>query len=341
MAVLRTLLALMLMLGAGAADLASGAVIQPFAGEEEAGFPMVQADDFSVMTYNIHGMPWPIADDRSADLIAIGARMRQLHWLGKAPRVALIQEAFTAKAKAIAHASGYRYAAFGPGDDGSVAVALPPGVSDATLRSDASWAKGEGVGKWEDGGLMILSDYPIVRVRRMAYSADACAGYDCLAAKGAILAELALPDGRRVEIVNTHLNSRHASGVSTDRANRAWLVQVGELREFIGKHRNRALPLIVGGDLNVGHDLVRQLGLADMTAGLDRNGIDALHTLHDHGVAMGTDANGTLAHGKDWELVLGGTGSSLKPRAAWVPFGSRHGAPLSDHLGYAVSYTAG
>ena len=292
--------------------------------------------NLSVMTYNVHGLPWPIASGRSAALAAIGQRLRELRSRGAAPRVAVIQEAFTSQAKAIAYTSGYRYVSFGTGESASFRSGLPQGGSDA-LGVDRIWSKGEGLGKWEDSGLMILSDYPIVRVRRMAYSTDACAGWDCLAAKGAMLAELAVPGGN-VEIATTHMNSRHASGVSDDRSNRAWLVQASELAHFIAANRHAALPLVLSGDLNVGSDLVRQLGLADMVAALDTRACDGLRGLRASGFALDRDASYALNHARDWQLALGGKTTRLAPSAAWVPFGSDAGAPLSDHFGYAIRY---
>lgn len=336
MARVRKLHLLALVLAAGAA--ASSTVSATSDRSAIAASPPLSGN-LSVMTYNVHGLPWPIASGRPEALAAIGRRLRELHSRGAAPRVAVIQEAFTSQAKAIAYTSGYRYVAFGPGESANTRSRLPQDGSDA-LGAGRIWWRGEGVGKWEDSGLMILSDYPIVRVRRMAYSADACAGFDCLAAKGAMLAELVVPGGN-VEIGTTHMNSRHASGVSDDRSNHAWLVQASELEQFIAARRNSALPLMLSGDLNVGSDIVRQLGLADMIAAMDSRACDGLRELRASGFALGRDATFALDHAKDWELAVGGKSGRLTPSAAWVPFGSDADAPLSDHFGYAVSYRRG
>lgn len=292
--------------------------------------------NLSIMTYNVHGLPWPIASGRSEALASIGRRLRALHFRGTAPHVAVIQEAFTSQAKAIAYTSGYRYVVFGPRESADTRSRLPQDGSDGP-GADRLWSRGEGLGKWEDSGLMILSDYPIVRVRRMAYSADACAGWDCLAAKGAMLAELVIPEGN-VEIATTHMNSRHASGVSDDRSNRAWILQASELAEFVTENRDAALPLVLSGDLNVGSDLIRQLGLADMVAALDNRACDGLRELRATGFGLDRDASYALNHARDWELAFGGRTARLAPSAAWVPFGSEAGAPLSDHFGYAIRY---
>lgn len=294
--------------------------------------------ELQVLTYNVHGLPWPVVSSRSAQLAAIGQRLAALHRVGRAPQVAVLQEAFTADARAIARASGYRYAAYGPGDDGAFAAPLPPGAQPTALDRGAHWWKGEGVGKWEDSGLILLSDYPIQNIRRMTYSSQACAGYDCLAAKGAMLARLRLPNGKAVDVATTHLNSRKASGVEFDRANRAWLVQTEELRAFIAAHRDPSVPLVLGGDFNVGHDLVRELGMADLAGSLGRSTGDGLRDLARAGIALPHDAAVELAHAKDWQLTLNASAVLLAPQSAWVPFGAAPGGSLSDHYGYVVRY---
>ena len=40
----------------------------------------------SVMTYNVHGVPWPVADDRSAALSAIAAQLRSMRAAGRPNR---------------------------------------------------------------------------------------------------------------------------------------------------------------------------------------------------------------------------------------------------------------
>lgn len=297
--------------------------------------------DVSMLTYNVHGLPWPIAPRRTAALAAIGRHLLDLHRQGKAPRVAVLQEAFTAEAKAIARTSGYRYAAFGRDKAGRYPAPLPAGVTAASLDAGAHWWKGEGVGKWTGSGLVILSDYPIVDVRQLTYSASACAGYDCLAAKGAMLATLKLPAGALLEIATTHLNSRHATGVDDERANRGWMVQIAELRDFIASRRNAALPLLLGGDLNVGGDIVRRLGLADFAAALGGGARDGMQVLKAGGASLDQDTVRAVEHGKDWELILDGAAGKLTPERAWTPFGANGGAPLSDHLGFALAYAVG
>ena len=332
---LKIALAMTTALLAGFAGYAGRAADVPSAGPLQAPPVAHIGTELQVLTYNVHGLPWPVVSLRAPQLAAIGQRLAALHRLGRAPQVAVIQEAFTADARAIARQSGYRYAAYGPGED--AAQLLQDAQSDV-LERGAHWWKGEGVGKWVGSGLILLSDYPITRVHRLSYSSQACAGFDCLAAKGALLARLTLPGGRAVDVATTHLNSRRASGVAYDRANRAWLVQTEQLRAFIAAHRDPGVPLVLGGDFNVGHDLVREQGMANFARRLGRSTSDGLRDLARAGFALPHDAAVEMAHAKDWQLTLNAPRVRLAAQSAWVPFGPAQRTELSDHYGYVVRY---
>jgi hypothetical protein len=126
--------------------------------------------------------------------------------------------------------------------------------------------------------------------------------------------------------------------VDPNRANRAWLIQTEELRAFIAAHRDPGVPLVLGGDFNVGHDLVRELGMADLAGSLGRSTSDGLRELARTGIALPRDAAVEMAHAKDWQLTLNTPAVRLAPQSAWVPFGAAPGGSLSDHYGYVVRY---
>jgi endonuclease/exonuclease/phosphatase family metal-dependent hydrolase len=112
--------------------------------------------------------------------------------------------------------------------------------------------KGEGWGKWGSSGLWVLSDHPINWVKSHAY--HYCAGLDCLANKGVMLVSLDVPGlPTPVEIADTHLNSKGASGVPRNRNRTAHHLQAAELGQFMETDRTPGAPLIVGGDFNVMH----------------------------------------------------------------------------------------
>jgi hypothetical protein len=247
----------------------------------------------SIMAYNIEGLPWPLAAGRPQAFAAIEQRLRQLRSLGQQPQVLVLEEAFTPSARSIGRDSGYR----------SVAVAGSPTPFGS--------------------GLEIASDLPIVDVKRFTYRA--CAGFDCVAAKGAMLATIRLPKGIRIQIAATHLNSHRASGSDDSDANRAYFAQIDALSRFIAENRDSKLPLLVVGDFNT-YPLVRREYLMRKSRTwktqdtLDRLGVDVLK-------------------GKDRQFFASGGSAALTPVRITVPFGrDMDGTMLSNHVGYVVHY---
>lgn len=294
------------------------------------------------MSYNVEGLPPPARFGRAASLARIGHRLADLRHEGRQPNVVLLQEAFAAPAKGIAGQGGYRYVADGP-SAAATNLAPPPPDSLEFVRG-ASHLAGEDDGKWADSGLRILSDYPIVKIRRMAFPAWACAGYDCLANKGVLIAWIAVPGSRRpVAFIDTHLNSRAASGVAKSRADRAYAYQVSVLRRFVDANVGDDSPAILGGDFNSGKAAVRWANLKGGVLARGRNSlIDAFGRRGVIPAMDRSDARAILKRAKDWLYYRGGGSQALALTTFTVPFGARHGrAMLSDHMGYEVRYRFG
>ena len=298
--------------------------------------------ELSVMTYNIHGLPWPIAWGRPAQLARIAATLRDMRHAGRNPHIVVLQEAFTQDAQSIGRAAGYRYIAQGPSADmAGVAVPARTGIP---LADGRSWLKGEDMGKYVGSGLQILSDYPITGVRRMAYPALACAGYDCLANKGALMASIQLPDRPdQIDIVTTHLNSRRASEVSDDRSFEAYRLQIACLSAFIRQAHNPAHALIVAGDFNVGKAADRRnilMGAAEKRWVANGDIVrDAYDAASRGGIRLSPDAAFSQHRAKDWEFYAGGKATDISLIKIDVPFGhAADGSMLSDHVGYAALF---
>jgi len=204
--------------------------------------------ELSVLTYNVRGLPWPLAEGRDKALKAIGAELATMRRKGLQPDVVLIQEGFRGEVRDLVEASGYRYWARGPSR-----FERPSGAGVVNGRRWASIrypSLGEGWGKFTGSGLHVLSDAPITDVKDTPYIY--CAGLDCLANKGVMMVRLALPGApSQIDIVNTHLNSRRAAKVPIARSLRAHNLQTEELMTFINAHRDVDRPLLVGGDFNV------------------------------------------------------------------------------------------
>lgn len=186
----------------------------------------------------------------------IAEQLRNLRERTGAPRIVALQEAFGSAQKAIGVEAGFRYAAFGPSED-TTSPEHPNLVERAYLAS-ASVMHGETEGVWEDSGLAIFSDFPIAWTRRIAFPRFACAGYDCLANKGILAVALRLPDSSvPLVLVDTHLNSRTASGVADGRSLAAYTRQVDLVRGTIDRLSAGGLPVVFAGDFNVGNVAAR------------------------------------------------------------------------------------
>ncbi|WP_243652481.1 endonuclease/exonuclease/phosphatase family protein [Novosphingobium sp. PhB165] len=293
----------------------------------------------TVMTYNVEGLPFPVAFGRASELAKIGGRLADLRRHGRQPHVVALQEAFIPEAKAIAAEAGYRYVATGPQQ--AEASNLPAGSqTDPSLTAlirQTSRSKGEADGKWVDSGLVIMSDYPIVATRRMAYPKDICAGYDCLAAKGVLLAWIRVPgQDQPIAIADTHLNSRAASGVPIARANAAYRAQLAQARAFIGANVPSQTSLVFAGDFNVGHDPMR-VAAADAAMG---SALGTTEASRQFAGAPNADLAAVVKRAKDKQYFRPGSGQVLHFTGAHVPFGKTNGGDtLSDHFGYVVTYS--
>lgn len=300
--------------------------------------------EISVMTYNVKGGPWPVAWNRSADLYAIGERLQRLRAQGRNPQVVLLQEAFSDDARAIARHAGYRYIAAGPSAADRNPVA--PSRTDAAFVAQGTWWLGEGSTRVLDSGLLILSDYPLENVRRVVFPAYACAGLDCMANKGAVLATVRLPgSGSEVDVLDTHLNSRRRSLVGDARSLKAYGRQVQILSAFIANSRDRANPLIAGGDFNVGKASARGsllwASLREWNFGSAVS--EALHAVvgarRRAGAQLDANTQAVIRRNTDFLFFASGSNGSIAPSDLAVPFGrERSGRMLSDHPGYSAVF---
>jgi endonuclease/exonuclease/phosphatase family metal-dependent hydrolase len=299
----------------------------------------VPARQISIMSYNVHGLPWPFTHGRPRALREIGARLAAMRTEGNQPHLVLLQEAFSRDAKAIAREAGYPYAATGPGR-GERWRARPDAGEVQFIRADNK-LKGEGDGTFEDSGLLVLSDYPILDIKRAPYLRFACAGYDCLANKGMLLVRVAAPGATEpLTVVDTHMNSRGASGVPPQRSDVAYALQAEELRDFVSANVPANAPAIVAGDFNIKRDAYRRAMITG-GSGVLSGAQDAIRTaLSGSGALDDKAAVETIANrGADWLFARGGAGTKLTLEKVSVPFGKEpNGKSLSDHYGYVAYY---
>ncbi|WP_156842136.1 endonuclease/exonuclease/phosphatase family protein [Novosphingobium aquimarinum] len=292
------------------------------------------AGSLSVMSYNIKGLPWPVAIGREAAIAAMGQRLAAMRSSGAQPHVVLLQEAFGDSANVLGETAGYKYVITGPqsswSDDSE-----PLG---RTFAEGAEWVKGEVSGSLINSGLAILSDYPVVRSERYAFPEGACAGYDCLAAKGVVVAWIDVPGADEpIAVINTHLNSRRSTHVATQRADSAYFWQVGAVRKLLSNVLPSGTPAIFGGDFNTGQSPARRVAVSQPL--IDGTPVDGLKILlTDGGVAVGSrsEAQRIVERNKDKIIFRNGARVALRAERAWVPFPVTSEEPLSDHAGFVI-----
>ena len=301
----------------------------------------------SVMTYNIEGLPWPIRAGRAGAAGRIAAQLRAMRAEGTQPHVVALQEAFGHAQHRIGQEAGYPYVAFGPDRHARNDEAADP--ADRAFAAGAHRLKGENDGKWAGSGLAILSDYPILSVAREPFPASACAGLDCLANKGVMIATVAVPGlSRPVAVVATHMNSKEASGVAPSRFNQAFDRQVETVGRFLSDNLDPTLPFVFAGDTNIGRSPRRAAAFRTMLASLPRAadaGVvrTALATCLEPEAGCALDqareVRRSFALGKDLEVYGPGVAAGLTPVAVSAPFGhDARGHMLSDHIGYTALY---
>jgi endonuclease/exonuclease/phosphatase family metal-dependent hydrolase len=104
-------------------------------------------------------------------------------------------------------------------------------------------------GTFMGGGLAFLSRFPLdARFTRLPRGA----GPDGFARKGFAVADVRLPSGREVHVINTHLQADDPS-VTLDECRAARAAQLEGLASAIDGYRASGAPLVVCGDFNVVH----------------------------------------------------------------------------------------
>ncbi len=287
--------------------------------------------ELTVLTYNIRGLPWPVAKGRRQALREIGRELARMRAEGHAPDIVLIQEGFEDVGELV-RLSGYRYSASGP-QRGDRPAEVVPSRGFARTRYLSS---GEGWGKFTGSGLHVLSDHPLTEVMTDAFRY--CAGFDCLASKGVMMVRVDVPGvPGGLDVVNTHMNSRRAAKVPFSRSRQAHHLQVEELRAFIARNRNPGAPLIVGGDFNVKDDPERYYYKAAaqpfkvVSEYCQDRGAGCQVTRH-------ADHPQPWLASQDLQAFAAAGRVTVRPTRVETVFDGKSGPVLSDHEGVLVRY---
>lgn len=251
--------------------------------------PWEQGARLRVVTWNIHDMI-VLTKQRSARMDRIGAMLAELQ-----PDVVCLQEGFVR------------------GDVGRIADVLAE-IGLTEVRDYPSMAVGS--------GLWILSRFPIDEAYFHAYSRNGAwhkfSQGDWWAGKGVALARLTLPDGRLLDVYNTHLIASYGIGDGSNHEDRA--VQAEELVHFVLGATPPSIPALLLGDLNSGPGGASYDAIA--------NGLDAAALMNsgrwlDHILGVREGAPYTM------------TVTELVPLSGWIEHADGR-EPLSDHTGYLI-----
>lgn len=294
-----------------------------------------------VLAYNIEGLPWPARSGRRPYLRETGERLKAMRANGNGPDVVLLQEAFMDATMELINTAGYRNVVAGPDRTDKVVEIINERTAEYN-KGLYRW-KGEGWGKLYHSGLYILSQYPIQK--RYSHAFRFCAGWDCLANKGIVAAEVRVPGlPTPLLIANTHMQAAGSAGVPIERTTRAHMLQVDEAKAFLKKLPRKNMPLIFGGDFNIRNKNDRVLH------GLRTIKVKEPHMLVRHyctdivltcDVAMKLEAyEDPWRYTQDLQGFIRGPNIDVRPiRMETVFDGSDENNPvLSNHDGYMVTY---
>ena len=288
----------------------------------------------SVLTYNIEGLAWPARTGRSPALHAIGEQFAALRQSGAAPDVVMVQEMFSGPAKAAVAATGYPAIVSDPRRS---TASQPTGL--APLPGKARLKRGELGLRFMGSGLAIASRYPIIDSDLRAYGKRSCAGFDCLANKGILLARISIPGvPTPVDLYDTHLNARRASRAPAERNLAAHDRQTAEAAEFMAQTSRAGHPIIFGGDFNMRRSPERwdnfsryhALRLVHQACMARGSGCD---------VKMSWDGDAPWMDTQDLQFFAGGDRVDVSPIRVEAMFDGSPASPkLSDHDGFLVTY---
>jgi len=311
----------------------------------------------SVLDYNIAGLPFPIACkkksrmtdaqgkripiacNRATGARAIGDALADLRARGLAPDVVLLQEAFIPASAEVPKRGGYPNWVNGPGPK-DTGPRHSERASESFINERNFW-KGEKWGKRQPSGLLIASNFLIAEHFNFPFYEWECAGFDCLANKGVMLARLRIPGmPGLLEVATTHYNAKGASGVSLERANEAHGLQVDATQEFMSSTSNLEFPMIWGGDFNMRHSDERLNYFVDQS-GTGLNEVSSWCIENRETCKMRINTKGDEPWRVTQDLMGWGPGKhvNVEPVSIEEIFDETvDGKMLSDHNGFLVVY---
>jgi endonuclease/exonuclease/phosphatase family metal-dependent hydrolase len=296
----------------------------------------VHSIELTVLTYNVAGLPFPARGDTRRGMKSI-ERAWDNEFAEEPPDVTLLQEAFVPSATRLASRVGYRNVLRGPR---RLDKPNPrPESAAKEFRQQRRLIKGERWFTLMGSGLVAATDLAVVRKVSQPFGRHSCAGYDCLANKGVMLIEIDIPGmPEPLFVLNTHLNSRRASGVKDERSLYAYRRQVMEIMELLDREWGGRGPLVWAGDLNARGNLDRFTYQEERLPGELAHRYCADNP-HHCAVRISWDNDEPWLDTQDLQGFLDGQWVWIKPVAITARFDEPvDGRMLSDHDGLEVRW---
>lgn len=260
-----------------------------------------------ILSYNVKGLPSIINSYDKGRFKVIGEMLAERRRKGTAPQIVMLQEAFIKPTLAIQKISGYPYMTKGP---------------------DAG-------GKLLNGGIYLLSEFPLQAPAKLSFPKNSCATFDCFSNKGVQFARVRLPTMPfDISILNTHTQS-------SGKHDKVRMNQFAWLNYFLRSNVNYNDPyraVIFGGDFNSypnrpSHNFFRDL------AALTSVGEECLAGKTHCEIHPDTDIGGVCEASNDQFFYAQGKNVRIRPLHVERNFTEQFkGKTLSDHLGYEVLF---
>lgn len=114
----------------------------------------------------------------------------------------------------------------------------------ATHPYSAVPKKGKKLKHIQDSGLFLVSKYPMEVLDQVIFKD--CAKADCLSSKSAIIVEITMPNGKKAQLINTHLQAWDEPKIVAIRKK-----QLEQIKEMMARNLIPGVPQILIGDLNI------------------------------------------------------------------------------------------
>jgi hypothetical protein len=262
---------------------------------------IANAMPLKVVELNTWGVPYVVKDT-----FRYAEAMKAIEGIN--PDFVVLEEVFSHKGKKAFHSENYPYEVRGP-------RAFP---------------------RLTSSGLRILSKYPVLRSAQTTFSH--CVGDDCLSHKGAVIMLAQLPNGKTINILATHTNSRGDDSVR--------ISQLNQIKLLIDTYADPNSPLIMTGDFNFGPKSASYQYMMETIQGKDtwlethaptEHGItyDAFKNSYAHDYCISTHDN-MIVDRIDFMIYRSTETNPIKPISSSVIFNQ---APLySDHYGLEADF---